>query len=63
MLSYDYSKMVSRIPMNKRISKSSTFYEGIYEINSDYAKDINERRKYSYSKMKEEYAHFIHRYS
>ena len=47
MLSYDYSKMVSRIPMNKRISKSSTFYEGIYEINSDYAKDINERRKYS----------------
>ena len=58
MLSYDYSKMVSRIPMNKRISKSSTFYEGIYEINSDYARDINERRKYSYSKMKEEYAHF-----
>lgn len=58
MLSYDYSKMVSRIPTNKKIRKSSTFYENIYEIDSDSARDIDERRKYSYSKMKEDYAHF-----
>lgn len=58
MLSYDYSKMVSKIPIHKKISKSSTFYKDIYEMNLDYAGDMNERRKYSYSKMKEDYAHF-----
>ncbi|MBQ8325541.1 MAG: hypothetical protein IJX86_00590 [Lachnospiraceae bacterium] len=58
MLSYDYSKMVSRIPADRRIKKSSTFYENIYEIDLDSASNIDERRKYSYSKMKEEYVHF-----
>lgn len=58
MLSYDYSKMVSRIPEDRKIMKSSAFYENIYEIDSDSASNIDERRKYSYSKMKEEYVHF-----
>lgn len=58
ILSYNYSQMVSRIPVNKKISKSSTFYEDIYEMDSDYAGNVDERRKYFYSKMKEEYAHF-----
>ena len=58
MLSYDYSKMVSRIPADRKIRKSSAFYENVYEIDSDFASNIDERRKYSYSKMKEEYVHF-----
>ncbi len=59
MLSNDYSKMVADIPISQRWYKSSTFYDKVYLIDSGHLEDRNECRKYSYSKMKEEYKHFM----
>jgi hypothetical protein len=58
MLSYDYSKLIVELANDRRLSKPSTFYENAYEIDKDLASNNNERRKYSYSKMKEEYLYF-----
>lgn len=58
MLTFNYSNMISELTMERRVSKSSTFYENVYEIDEEVASNNNERRKYSYSKMKEEYRYF-----
>ncbi len=59
MLSYNYSQMINSVSSKNIISKHSTFYEDVYLIDKEKANQTDERRKFSYSKMKEEYKHFM----
>lgn len=58
MLSNNYTELIEKIPRDQRVHKSTTFYDDAYEIDLDKANKRDEKRKYLYSKMGEEYKHF-----
>lgn len=59
MLSNNYTELIEKIPGDQRVYKSTTFYDHTYEIHLGKENNRDERRKYSYSKMGEEYKHFM----